>query len=398
MNTITENKRCLACGNDDLQLSLDLGNQPLANNFLDLPSQQTLYPLSVNYCKHCYHVQLTHSVNPNIIYKNYLYAAGTSNTLKDYSNWFSNYVDENITKVTNNVLDIGCNDGTQLNSFKNIGFNTYGIDPAFKLANNNHKIISDFFNSDISLWENINFDAIVAQNVFAHNPNPYEFLISCKKIMDDHTLLFIQTSQADMIINNEFDTIYHEHINFFNIKSMNIICNRAGLNLVDVTKSPIHGVSYIFTISKSKYRPNTIKNFIEMENKLYNESTYETWQRNIKFNTKELKETIRIYRQMDYKIIGYGAAAKGNTLLNYINEPLDYILDDSVYKQNKFSPGLNIPIFSIQKLNELLESDKVLFVPLAWNFFKEIKEKIKKVRNKSNDKFCKYFPKVEIHV
>jgi hypothetical protein len=216
--------------------------------------------------------------------------------------------------------------------------------------------------------------------------------------MDDHTLLFIQTSQADMIINNEFDTIYHEHINFFNIKSMNIICNRAGLNLVDVTKSPIHGVSYIFTISKSKYRPNTIKNFIEMENKLYNESTYETWQRNIKFNTKELKETIRIYRQMDYKIIGYGAAAKGNTLLNYINEPLDYILDDSVYKQNKFSPGLNIPIFSIQKLNELLESDKVLFVPLAWNFFKEIKEKIKKVRNKNNDKFCKYFPKVEIHV
>jgi hypothetical protein len=135
-----------------------------------------------------------------------------------------------------------------------------------------------------------------------------------------------------------------------------------------------------------------------MENKLYNESTYETWQRNIKFNTKELKETIRIYRQMDYKIIGYGAAAKGNTLLNYINEPLDYILDDSVYKQNKFSPGLNIPIFSIQKLNELLESDKVLFVPLAWNFFKEIKEKIKKVRNKNNDKFCKYFPKVEIHV
>ena len=114
MNNVTENKNCLACGSEHLIPSLNLGNQPLANNLLPEPATQDSYPLAVNLCNDCYHLQLTHTVDPKIIYSNYLYVAGTSQTLKDYSEWFAGYVVERLSGLSYNVLDIGCNDGTQL--------------------------------------------------------------------------------------------------------------------------------------------------------------------------------------------------------------------------------------------------------------------------------------------
>lgn len=401
MNNLTENTQCLACGSQKLKPSLNLGSQPLANSLPETPTEQEVYPLMVNLCTDCYHLQLTHTVNPEIIYKNYLYASGTSNTLKKYSEWFAGFVEERITNTTNSVLDIGCNDGTQLEYFGKRGFFTYGIDPAQNLVHNNkHVGICSFFGPHLigNLWENVEFDAITAQNVFAHNPNPLEFLETCKEIMSHHTLLFIQTSQADMVLNNEFDTIYHEHVNFFNINSMNKIATRAGLLIVDVIKTPIHGNSYVFVLSKSEGKPYHITNLISMEDKLLKEETYTKWEENVKTNTKELKSCIQDYKNKGYKIIGYGAAAKGNTLLNYLGEPLDVIIDDSPLKQGRYTPGLNIPITSIDKLKEYMQDDKILFIPLAWNFFKEISQRIKNVRDNPNDKFLKYFPKVEVNV
>ena len=120
-----------------------------------------------------------------------------------------------------NTKGIACNDGTQLNYFKDKGFKTYGIDPAenlHKLSSKNHTVICDYFNVDKFDRQ---FDVITAQNVFAHNSNPREFLEHCGELMHEESVLYIQTSQAEMILNNQFDTIYHEHVSFFNINSMN---------------------------------------------------------------------------------------------------------------------------------------------------------------------------------
>lgn len=392
-----ENTQCLACGSNNLTPSLDLGMQPLANNLTTEPTDQDRYPLRVNLCKDCYHLQLSHTVDPKVIYSNYLYVAGTSQTLKDYSDWFAGYVSETMTIDTNNVLDIGCNDGTQLNFFKNRGFNTFGIDPAENIhstSSENHTVICDFFGPHIADKFDIFLDAITAQNVFAHNPNPIEFLETCKKLMSPHTKLYVQTSQADMVLNNEFDTIYHEHVNFFNINSMNELAKRAGINLIDVIKTPIHGNSYVFVLSLTETRPYHIQNLIAMEQKLNKLDTYIQWEENVKSNMSNLKATIQQYKDEGFKIVGYGAAAKGNTLLNYIDTKLDLIIDDSPLKQNLYAPGTNSPIKSINTLSDFTKDEKILFIPLAWNFFAEISNRIKNVRNEEQDVFLKYFPEV----
>lgn len=400
MSDVIENIVCLACGSDKLEKSLDLGNQPLANNFKSSKDQkEPKFPLGLNLCPKCYHLQLTHTVDPSIIYENYLYVSGTSQTLKDYSDWFANCVHETIINKTNNILDIGCNDGTQLDSFKKLGYQTHGVDPAkniYEISSQKHHVMCDYFGPHLDGRILGEFDAIVAQNVCAHNPNPLGFLETCKKLMSEHTLLFVQTSQSDMVLNNEFDTIYHEHINFFNVNSMNELAKRAGLNLVTVFKTPIHGNSYVFVFSTTEARPYYIENLISMESKLLNVNTYRNWENTVVANMQILKNTIDNYRDKGYKLVGYGAAAKGNTLLNFTDIKLDYIIDDSPLKQGLYTPGTTIPVVSIDKLDDFSKDDKVLFIPLAWNFFTEISNKIRNKRNNTNDVFVKYFPKVEV--
>ena len=402
MNHVNENTHCLACGSKNIDTALDLGKQPLANSYKDIQdSKEERYPLRVRLCQDCFHLQLSHTVDPEVIYKNYLYATGTNQTIKDYSKWFAEFCLE-ACSTANTILDIGCNDGTQLDCFKQLGVHTYGIDPAENLhsrSSANHMVVCDFFGRDaVDKLNKVTYDIIIAQNVCAHNPDPKEFLESCFKLMADHTVLFVQTSQADMVLHNEFDTIYHEHVNFFNANSMNELANRVGLNLIDVIKTPIHGNSYIFILSKQRVNTNRIKNIIALEKAygLLELETYTRWEKHVQGLVKKLKTQINSYRKQGYKIVGYGAAAKGNTLLNFSNIQLDCIIDDSPLKQGKFTPGTSCPIVSIDVLAKFKARDKILFIPLAWNFFPEIKSKIQSARSNPNDLFIRYFPEVEI--
>ena len=298
------------------------------------------------------------------------------------------------------VLDIACNDGTQLNSFKARGLTTYGIDPATNLhpiSSANHDVVCDYFTQDyVEHFKSKNLDIIVAQNVLAHNSSPLEFLQQCKEIMHDNTVLFIQTSQADMVKNNEFDTIYHEHISFFCANSMNELARRAGLHLVDITKTPIHGTSYLFVFTKTPRAVN-INHILEEERNagLQTPATYIEYARRAERVVKDLKETITAYRAEGFVIAGYGAAAKGMTLLNFGNILLDFIVDDNPLKQGRFTPGMHIPVVSIDKLDQVADSN-IAFVPLAWNFFDEIKTKIKTKRNNANDVYVRYFPTISV--
>jgi hypothetical protein len=216
--------------------------------------------------------------------------------------------------------------------------------------------------------------------------------------LNDDGLFFIQTSQANMVRNGEFDTIYHEHVNFYNVNSMNELCRRAGMFLIDVVKTPIHGTSYVFVVSNRDTGCEHVKNLIAMEHDLLQQETYTKWAVTAKSLTDQFLDKCETYRTQGYQLIGYGAAAKGNTLLNYAGVTLDYIIDDNPIKQNTYSPGTNIPVVGIDLLKQYNAQDKILFVPLAWNFYKEIKSKIKAARTNTNDRFLKYFPEVEVEI
>lgn len=402
-----ELKECLACGSTELNLILDLNSQPLANSYKTTKAEkQDSYPLAINHCESCHHVQLTHAVNPDLMFKDYLYVSGTSKTMNEHFEWFAQYAYEYFENINQfkpiSVFDIGCNDGSQLDQFKKFGIRTIGIDPAENLhdkSSKNHKTYLGYFDkSFLDFRKEVNYDIVLAQNVFAHNYDPLAFLESAREVMLSTSILFVQTSQADMILNNEFDTIYHEHISFYNINSMNEVCKRAGLHLIDVIKCPLHGNSYIFVISKQDKRPANVKNLIDMEIKagLFRNETYKIYADNCKKVAVDFKDSIETMRKAGFTIVGYGAAAKGMTLLNYTNVDMHYIVDDNPLKQNLYTPGSNIPIVSS---SEILKSDnntRILFVPLAWNFFEEIRNRIKSVRDNENDCFLKYFPNVKV--
>ena len=396
-----ELQECLCCGSKSLTLTLDLGTQPMANSFLESEEDKELtFPLKLNLCRDCFHLQLSHAVDPDLLFRNYLYVSGTSQTLKDYFDWFANYSFEFFAEKPKSVLDIACNDGTQLDSFKKFGLTTYGVDPATNLhpiSSANHEVILDYFTAEhVEGLKAKNIDIINAQNVFAHNSYPLEFLKQCKEIMHDGSVLFIQTSQADMVKNNEFDTIYHEHLSFFCANSMNELAKRAGLNLIDITKTPIHGNSYVFVFSKTP-RDNKIEDVLLAERNagLQTPATYIEYANKARQVVIDLKKTIAEYRALGYVIAGYGAAAKGMTLVNFGDIHLDFIIDDNPLKQGKFTPGTHDPVLSIDVLNEC-EDLNVVFVPLAWNFFDEIKRKIKTHRNNTEDVFIRYFPSISV--
>jgi len=393
-----QNTECLACGTSNLRSILDLGKQPLANNYHNGETQDE-YPLNLNLCQNCYHLQLSHTVNPDLMFKNYLYVSGTAKTLRDYFDYFASKTLEYLPNATK-ILDIACNDGTQLDSYLKLGLQTYGIDPAENLYEDSklrgHDIICDYFNSDTSYkFEGKTFDIITAQNVFAHTSYTVDFLNTCKEVMNDDSLLFIQTSQANMVRNNEFDTIYHEHLSFFSSNSMKSLVERCGMTLYDIFKTDIHGTSYVFVISKSKKEPKdgVSKNLLEeKELGMTDVLTYPEYALKCYQSTFNLKKKLEEMKNDGYILVGYGAAAKGNTLLNFGKISLDFIIDDNPLKQNLLTPGMNIPIFGPEKINQISEKDKVVFVPLAWNFYSEIRNRITERRENNNDFFVKYFP------
>lgn len=419
-NKCKQLKSCLCCSlNNTLNTVLNLGYQPLANDFHKDDYFCNYYPLHLKYCKNCYHCQLSHAVNPDILFKNYKYVSGTSKTGLDFfnenANMINNLFTDNNKKNKLKILDIASNDGSQLNYFKDLNWDTYGIDPATNLCpvaeKQGHNIVCDYFNEDTATKyyknNNIIFDVITAQNVFAHTEFIDSFLQGCKLIMSENSSLFIQTSQRDMILNGEFDTTYHEHISFYSTKSMRTLVEKNGLSLHKVYEHSIHGRSYIFEIKLNNINQlELLPEEIEEEKiGIYNPIMYEKFNLNAKRSIENLNVKIKHYLNLDYKIIGFGAAAKGQTLLCYSNIDLEYIIDENPLKINNLSPKLNIPIKSLEDFkNEYISSDnnnnnstKYLILILAWNFAKEIKEKIKKIIGDKNQNVLfieKYFPEL----
>lgn len=402
-NTIKYSRKddCIACGGTNLNFVLDLGLQPSANSFKkNKNDQEDFYPLAVNVCSDCSHLQLSHLVHQDELFKHYVYVSGTSKTQLNYFKWFADIVAQKLPNNNNRILDVGCNDGSQLNYFKELGFNTYGVDPAknlYEVSSKQHHVVCDYFNSDSVMFDTP-FSAIICQNAFAHNYDQLQFLQKCKSCLCDDGLIFISISQATMVQNGEFDTIYHEHYSYYNVKSMKAICDRAGLFLIDVMTHPIHGNTYIFVLSNTNTPSNSVKEMISAEDRLgmSDPKTYENYAFVAKQIAKKFKSAVDEMKSLGYPVIGYGSPAKGNTMLNFSGVTLDFIVDDNPLKQGSFTPGSSIHVLSSDSLKNLQDIQPVCFVPLAWNFFDEIHHKISNIRNGKTTLYIKYFPDFKV--
>jgi 2-polyprenyl-3-methyl-5-hydroxy-6-metoxy-1,4-benzoquinol methylase len=382
MHTHKEMNECLTCGGTNLQEFCDLGVQPLANNLKGSRMEaEELFPLKTNVCLDCWHSQLSIAVDKELLYKHYLYVSGTSTTLKkEFDNIVRMIASEN-TGSTKKVLDIACNDGTFLKSFRDQGWEVRGIDPAENIVESTDKdlnIICDFFPSNKL---NEKFNAITCFNVVAHIPNVLDFIKSAGDLLTEDGTLYIQTSQKDMIKNGEFDTIYHEHHSFFSINSMKTVCKRAGMVLVDVDFRPVHGTSYLFKIKKGSFQEiSQLQSKIDAESYLYNIKTYEQFNQIVQERKSLLLEKIRNSKK---KPIGYGVAAKGVVRMNYFGIEHQYAVDDNPLKIGKVIGGVNIPIVSNKHM--IQDPDDLMIIVYPWNFYDEIVEKIKLMRPDRDD-------------
>jgi 2-polyprenyl-3-methyl-5-hydroxy-6-metoxy-1,4-benzoquinol methylase len=369
---------------------IDFGDMPLVNTY----NVKEKFPLRVNRCVSCCHLQLHQFVDPNVLYRDYAYCSGTGRTALDY---FRDFARTALSYVPDarNVLDIASNDGSQLDAFKALGLQTFGIDPADNLAPiaraKGHSICVKFL-EDALFSENENYDIITAQNVVAHSVVPLTFLLQCAKIMHDNSRLFIATSQANIVVNGEVDTIYHEHVSYFNAHSMMKLAERAGLTVLDIVMHDIHGTSYVFVLGKSGTLASSLVEIVRVQHRLAWEKAvgmmspplYDWWKSHVRDKIKRVGATIENYQREGYYTVGCGAAAKGISMLNMAGVKLHTLYDNTPTKMGReTSDMLILPFDNIENITE----EKVLFVILAWNVASEIRRNVLKLRDNSADVF-----------
>lgn len=389
---------CRVCKSNQMRVIYNFGNQPNANHYLTTPhAVLPEYPLQLCLCVDCWHTQIPYTIPPEQMFSNYVYLCGTSNTMRKY---FSEFADKSIREYgnleTGNVLEIACNDGTLLDAYAARGWKTFGFDPARNLweisSAKGHDVTVGFWGVDAIPAHYPEFDIVVAQNVCAHVPDPVAFLKKCRDVMSRHTLLYVQTSQCHMIEQGQFDTAYHEHMSFFTVHSMMTAAKLAGLVLDDVEKMDVHGTSYLFKLRLVSQNDITqhAAYVYEKEIGLYDELMYYVYVEKIKELVSWMQKTVKQYNM--YPVVGYGAAAKGMTILNTIGHiPMQFIADDSKNKQGYYATNHGYLITSPEAMAKA--GDVICLVVFAWNFLAEIMEKTRRIRQGKITYFVVPYPK-----
>ena len=410
-------KSCRLCDSKKITKVLDFGKVPLANSLVkkrDLKEKISRFRLQNNLCRNCGHLQLSISVNPKLLFSNYLYLTNTSSqNLKHFKKYSKSLREKylllnkkkNIKKRIS-ILDVASNDGSFLNFFKKKEFKRLGVDPAKNLKRITEKKgiqqLALFFNYKQS--QNIKkkygtFEIISANHVCAHVENLRDFFLGIKNLLKENGIFSFEVSYRGSVLKkNTFDTIYHEHIDYHSLKPLKIFINSLGLEIFDFDLNDAQGGSIRIYVSRQRNNKviKKIKNQIIFEDKIlkmYNIQTYKQFMKNI----LKIKEKINIIlKKMSKKnkIFGYGAAAKSTTLLNFfkINSNLvSYVADDNRLKIGKIIPGTKIPIIKADHLKKY--SAKVIVI-FAWNYAENIMKNCNIILNYKK-KFIIPFPKVK---
>lgn len=398
-------RNCRICSGN-LKKIIKFNRISLVGEFLKNRKKQKKYPISLNYCKTCMHLQIAEIINPKKLFSNYLWETSVSSSnFKIFSDLVDSYKGQ--IKRKTKIFEVASNDGSFLIFLKK-KFNcfTLGIDPAVNLKNKNKKIdqISGFFNykSSKKIFSKYGyFDFIFARNVLAHVTNPNEIFLGIRKLLKENGKAIIEVPHLLPIIKKiQYDNIFHEHQGFHSVKSINDLCIRNNLCLTDVKNIESQGGSIRCEIRKKSFFKLIKKEVnrqinIEKKEKLFNRKFLEEYKNKILHHKKKLNNLIKNLKLKEKKISIYGASGKGQALLQYCNineKMIDKVYDKSKLKNKRYTPGSGILIENPIKIRK----EKIDFLLLmAWNIKDEIiKQEMKFI--KKGGRFILPFPQPKI--
>ena len=402
---------CLLCQSPEVEEFLDLGETALANQFLradEINGDEPKYPLRIGFCNACGHVQLTDSVPPAEMFDNYLYISSASDTLKNHLWDLSDLLVRRYGLGTQDlVIDIGCNDGTLLKGLQRHGVRALGVDPAQNLAvftdgtgiERCTKLFTSASAQDVvAQWGHASL--ITATNTFPHIQNLGDFIDGLKTALKPGGVFVIEMHYLlDIIEQVAFDTIYHEHVSYWALGPMKRLFEKHGMAIVDAERVPLHHGQlrvHVQRQSEGTVQPRVDEILLaEKAAELDKLSTYIKFAKRAQKIKRDLHETLTKLADRGERVAGYGAPAKGNTLLGFLDigpELLPYIVDKSPLKQGLYTPGTHIPVVRPERL---LADQPDYVLLLAWNFVDEIIEQQAEYK-KRGGKFMVPVPEVRV--
>lgn len=376
---------CRVCDSTRLEPAVDLGEQPWCNHFLKAEEVGTepMYPLRVVYCCDCRTAQLDYTVKKEIMFGDHTYLSGVTRSLSEHFRKVAAEVDQRFGGQNNrpkSVLDIGSNDGTQLKHFQTLGYDVLGVESSKRTAQIANQAgvntLNEFFNLELVRRLGRKFDVINAAGVFFHLEELHSVTEGIREGLADDGVFVVQFLYMKQIVENlAFDQIYHEHLLYYNLATIEVLLNRHGLAMFDAYVSPIHGGSVIgFVTHRGRRAPTERLNRLraaEAEHQSNELETYLEFARRIERMKAENLAYLDEAKRLGKTIFGMGAPVKGNTLLNYFGigkQYLDCLVEKNELRRGLFSPGQHLPI-AIE--SELAAPPDIYYV-LAWNFKQEI--------------------------
>lgn len=374
---------CSSCGYDDLKLFLDLGLSPIADAYTDTVEQTAeTYPLQLAVCTGCRLVQLLEVVDKDILFgTGYSFYSSASPPLSRYHHAYAKDVVNNIKNVTSPfVVEIGCNDGDMLRHFRNAGIRSLGVDPSggpVKMARESRYL--DVLNVafDESIGHQIKeerglVDVAIANHVLAHVEDVSSVLAGIAAMLAPDGVAMIEVQYLpDLLVNNAFDLVYHEHRNFFSLSSLEKAAQRHGLYAVDVELTDRQGGSLRATLSKTR-RPNPAVDRVRAsESWLSKFNAYDGFQGRADRIRDRLRHLVLSRVEEGKRVAGYGAPAKATTLLNFCGldrNSISHVVDSTKAKQGRFVPGTGIPIVAPNTSNGHVDA----YLLLAHNYARTI--------------------------
>jgi hypothetical protein len=388
MKLFKKEQECRICREKKIRPILNLGNQPLANNLQKrIETKEFTVPLIIGFCNKCKLVQLTHTVNPNVMFKKYVWVTGTSDGARLHSQNFYKMAQKRKSSEINKVLEIASNDGTFLKPFKKNNIFTIGVDPAKNISSfankKGIKTLPIFFNykNSIKIKKQFGkFDFIFARNVLPHTPIPLEIIKGIKEILHEEGFGAIEFHYSKKILDeNQYDSIYHEHFFYYSVKNVRDILEKFSLYAFDTQESPISGGSMILYFStKKKKISEKLNKILKVENKK-RINTFHRWKIFAKKSKNHRGRIIKLIKKYP-QVYAYGASARSSTMLNYCGISFKNILgifDKNNLKHNLYTPGSKIKI--INPLAKAIRKSNSLII-LSWNFYDEIYKFLKQIK------------------
>jgi C-methyltransferase C-terminal domain/Putative zinc binding domain/Methyltransferase domain len=408
MSDCVRNTACRACGGSDLVRIIDLGQTPPANAYLradEMQRSERSYPLAVYFCRTCSLLQLLDVVNPEILFKDYHYLTGASEPLVAH---FKEYAQRTIRPFIGSekelVVDIGGNDGVLLSFVKDFA-RVLNVDAADNLAPLSEAkgvpFYPAFFGPDVAetlLRQHGYAKVVTGNNVFAHTDRIRDVFAGVSRLIGgDGVFIFEVHWVKHLVDENAFDQIYHEHLCYYSLHALKHLVESSGMRIFNVEIVPMQGKSLRVFAGKGRAENAAVADILAQEQAagLTAENAFQVFARRVEDNKRETVTLLRSLVAQGKKIAGYGAPAKGNTLLNYYGigpDVVSYLTDTTPLKQGLYSPGMHIPIVAPERLGEDVP-DYILL--LAWNFKDAILAKESALR-KRGVKFIVTVPKLEV--